>query len=128
MKLPTRKSKSIAVGIAIIVFLTLLAFSGSKYYNYSQTLLNDAIRRIDSVTALSKQRQDSLQNIVIYSEKQAKDLEYKWQQAENRNNYLYTKLKQREQDLHNNDTSFINNASRISKGVNRYYSSKDGIR
>jgi len=123
-----KKNKNIAIGVAIIVFLALLSFSGSKYYNYNQSLLNDAIRRIDSITELSQQRQDSLVDVLVYSEQRVYDLEYRWKQAEKRNNYLYAKLKEREKDLYNNDTSFINNASRISNGVNRYYQPTDGIR
>jgi len=123
-----KKNKNIAIGVVVIVFLALLSFSGSKYYNYSQSLLNDAIRRIDSITELSQQRQDSLVDVLVYSEQRVYDLEYRWKQAEKRNNYLYAKLKEREKDLYNNDTSFINNASRISNGINRYYQPTDGIR
>ncbi len=128
MNTQTKKTKYIVIGVAIIVILGLLSFSGIKYRNYNKSLLNDAIRKSDSLIELSKKRTDSLLLLVSDSQQRADEYETLWNEAERRNKYLYGKIKKREKTLDVVDTSFVGNANYSANRINRHGTKNDTIR
>ena len=112
----------------ILVVLALLAFSGNEYLKQNKSLLEAAQTALADEKEASLKREDSFKLIITDSDYRLSDLEYLLSEKQRQNNYLYSKLKQREKDLLVRDTVFISNAERIAEYTNRYYKKDDSIR
>lgn len=123
-----QKYKNIIIGVILALAVGFLMFKGNSYYKANKTLLETLKNEKDSILKDSRIRVDSLKNELSNSDDRLLNLENLLSEKQRQNNYLYGKLKQREKDLLVRDTSFINNAKRISEYTNRYYSKNDSIR
>jgi len=123
-----QKYKNIIIGVILALAVGFLMFKGNSYYKANKTLLETLKNEKDSILKDSRIRVDSLKNELSNSDDRLLNLENLLSEKQRQNNYLYGKLKQREKDLLVRDTSFINNAKRISEYTNRYYFKNDSIR
>ena len=124
----TQNLKTIAILITVVAILALLAFKGNSYYKSNKTLLNRLIQQKDSISEASRIRVDSLMNDLWDSDLRIDELQTELFNKQRQNNYLYSKLKQREKDLYIRDTVFISNANRSAEYINRYNKKNDSIR
>ena len=124
----TQNLKTIAILITVVAILALLAFKGNSYYKSNKTLLNRLIQQKDSISEASRIRVDSLMNDLWDSDLRIDELQTELFNKQRQNNYLYSKLKQREKDLYIRDTVFISNANRSAEYINRYNQKNDSTR
>lgn len=112
------------LGIILLILIVFL-LSGNKGYKMYKDLLRSNQATKDSLIELSQYKQDSLNTIIqdnlIISDSKTQKID----ELNKSNKYLYRKLKQNEKALHFIDTSFINNAKRISKRGNRHRKEND---
>ncbi len=112
------------LGLVLIIACFLL-FSGSKGYKMYKSLLRQNQSTQDSLIELSQKKQDSLLIIIDDGLLLSQTLTIKIDELNKSNRYLYRKLKLNEKALLTSDTSFINNAKRISKRGNRHRKEND---
>ena len=122
------KRNNIVIGIILVIVLALLLFKGNSYYKSHKSLLNRLILEKDSISEASRVREDSLMGELWESDLRLDELQTQLSDKQRQNNYLYSKLKQREKDLYIRDTVFISNANRSAKYINRYHKKNDSIR
>lgn len=119
---PPHKKILIAAGVIVLIFLI---GGGSKYsYDYHKS----EIKKKDSIINASREIQKELTQEIDFNKNEADYYRGLSTQLEQKNIRLYEKLKIKESAIRKRDTSFINNAMRISDGVNRYLKGKDSIR
>ena len=123
-----KKPTNIVLIIVLVILLALLVFKGNSYYKSHKSLLNRLILENDSISDASRVREDSLMDELWESDLRLDELQTQLSDKQRQNNYLYSKLKQREKDLYIRDTVFISNANRSAKYINRYNKKNDSIR
>jgi len=116
-----KKYKNIIIGFLVALIIGFLIFKGNAYKNSYKTLLDDLQEQSDK-------KIDSLFLIIKNSDKKILELNQSISEKRAQNNYLQSKLNQREKDLYIRDTVFISNANRSAKYINRYYKKNDSIR
>ena len=112
----------------ILIIACFLLFSGNKGFNLYKKLLRQNQSTKDSLIELSKYKQDSLLLLIDNGLLLSETLTQKIDELNKSNRYLYRKIKQNEKDLLIVDTSFINNAKRITKRSNRHRKENDTIK
>ncbi len=109
----------IVIGIVLLLFIGG-AFTGGHFW--TKKVWTDIVQKKDSLILDSQNKQKELQSTIKENETRAMQLEAAINKLSNENSYLYSELRKKERALRNSiDTSFRNNARRISDSANRYY-------
>lgn len=122
----TKKIFFLILGLGVL--FALLSFGR----NYHKTALNDLreqiTKRNDSIILLSQKRYDSVLELANTAIEGADLMREDNDRLRTSNNNLYYELKKQKRLLRVIDTSFVNNAERISVSTDKFYQRNDSIR